>query len=94
MTSELYIPRPNAIRFAEGDTQFVTAADPTWLWKPTIPANAIHRCWQYHPFTPPVPSHVPYPPLGAPASVLEYEYEERTVGWPQGCASEKIVAST
>ena len=76
----MYAPRPNAMRFDAGETQLFIAAVPTWLRHPTMPANAIQRCWQSQPLTPPVSWHVPYPPLGAPASLLLYENEERTVG--------------
>ena len=49
-----------------------------------MPAIACQRCWQSHPFAPPLPEHVPAPPLGAPAFVLESEKlkPERTVGVP------------
>ena len=60
-----------------------------------MPAIACQRCWQSHPFAPPLPEHVPVPPLGAPALVLESEKlkPERTVGVPYGCASMKTFAS-
>ena len=48
----------------------MSAALPTLFLKPTMPATAGQRCWQSHPFAPPLPEHVPTPPLGAPASVL------------------------
>ena len=65
------VPRPNAIWEPCGDTQLVSAALPTLFLKPTMPAMATQRCWQSQPFEPPLPEHVPAPPLGAPASVLE-----------------------
>jgi len=66
-------PRPNAICCDCGETQFVIAADPTWLRKPTMPVIATKRCWQSQPFAPPVAEHVPAPPFGAPSSVVLYE---------------------
>jgi hypothetical protein len=57
-----------------------------------MPVNATKRCWQSHPPDPPVPEHVPAPPFGAPSSMVAKEYDERIVGVPYECASEKIVA--
>ena len=48
----------------------MSAALPTLFLKPTMPAMATQRCWQNQPLAPPVPEHVPTPPLGEPASLL------------------------
>lgn len=41
-----HAPRPKAICCDVDEYQFVNAAEPTWLRKPTIPAIAGQRCWQ------------------------------------------------
>lgn len=41
---ECVLPRPNAICDDCGDTQLLSALEPTVLWKPTMPAMAVQRC--------------------------------------------------
>lgn len=75
-------PLPNAICELWGDTQSLIALEPTVFLKPTIPVKAYQRCWQIQPLMPPVPEHVPAPPLGAPPSNVEMLKLDNTVGVP------------
>jgi hypothetical protein len=84
-------PRPKAIRFDAGDTQFVIA--PVTLFrKPTIPATPVHRCWQSQPFEPPLPEQVP-----APNNVMKSDKRLKlkttlTIFWSPIIVTVKLVA--
>jgi hypothetical protein len=54
-------PRPNAIWLEDGEAQLVRDVPVTLFRNPTMPATPVQRCWQSHPFVPPLPEQVPTP---------------------------------